>query len=210
MRALFPFLSLLLLAAFARADNAPLDAWLRRQISISSLETDFVQERKLPALKNPVSTPGKLSFAKPGRVRWQLGEPAETLAISDGSTLSLIDVAAKTARRTSVDSPQAARFSLLSGEAFQSPEQFHQAFEIVEHREVAGIHQYTLKSKDRRVRAQIPWIFIDVDPARNELRALEMELKDRSRIRTVFNNPRFNRKLDPALFQPDLTGYQVK
>lgn len=207
MRFFLPFLALI---ANALADNAPLDAWLKRQPSITTLDAEFTQERKLPALKNPTTTPGRLSFAKPGKVRWQLGNPFETLAISDGVTLTLIDAASKTARRIAVDSPQAVRFSLLSGKAFQSPADFYQAFEVVESRAVSGIHQYTVKAKDRRTRSQIPWIFLDIDPAKNELRVLEFELQDKSRLRTVFQKPKFNVKLDDSLFKPDLSGYSVK
>ncbi len=207
MRFLLPFL---VMSATAVADHAPLDAWLKHQATISTLEAEFTQERTLPALKNPTTAPGRLSFAKPDKVRWQLGEPFETLAVSDGGMLTLIDAAAKTARRTTVDSPQAVRFSLLSGKAFQSPADFNLAFDIVESRVVSGIHQYTLKAKDRRTRSAVPWIFLDIDPRKNELRALEFELQDKSRLRTVFHNPRFNLKLDDALFHPDLSGYIVK
>jgi outer membrane lipoprotein carrier protein len=187
-----------------------LETWLKRQSSITSLDASFTQERKLPALKEPTTTKGRLCFVKPDKVRWQLGDPFETLAVSDGETLTLIDAAAKTARRTGVDSPQAARFSLLSGKAFETVEKFYQTFEVIESRVTAGIHQYTVKAKDRGVRSQIPWIFLDIDPERNELRALEMELQDKSRLRTVFEKPRFNVKLDESLFRPDLTGYDVK
>lgn len=207
MRFLLPFLALI---ATALADNAPLDAWLKRQPSITSLDAEFTQERKLPALKNPTTTPGRLSFSKPGKVRWQLGNPFETLAVSDGVTLTLIDAASKTARRIAVDSPQAVRFSLLSGKAFQSPADFYQAFEVIESRAVSGIHQYTLKARDRRTRSQIPWIFLDIDPEKNELRALDFELQDKSRLRTVFLTPKFNVKLDDSIFKPDLSGYSVK
>ncbi len=209
MRLLILLAPLLALAS-ARADNAALDAWLKRQASISSLEAGFTQERKLPALKNPVTTQGRLSFAKPDKIRWQLGEPLETLAVSDGKTLILIEAASRTARKTDVSSPQAARFSLLSGQAFQTPESFHQAFEIVESRVTSGIDQYTLKPKDRRLRTQIPWVFLDIDPVKNELRAMELEFQDGSRLRTVFSNVRFNLKLDDALFTPDLSGYEMK
>jgi outer membrane lipoprotein carrier protein len=209
MRFITP-LFLLLANAVANPDNAPLETWLKRQSSITTLDAEFTQERKLPALKKPVSTPGRLSFSKPGKVRWQLGDPFETLAVSDGTTLTLLDAASKTARRIGVESPQAVRFSLLSGKSFQSAEIFYQNFEIIESRITSGIHQYTLKAKDRRTRAAIPWIFLDIDPGKNELRALEFELQDQSRLRTVFNNPRFNLKLDDSLFHPDLSGYLVK
>lgn len=209
MRAL-PFLVLPLLASSAFADEAALDAWLTRQTSLKSLDVGFTQERQLPALKEPTRTRGRVTFQKPDKVRWQLGEPMETLAVSDGATFTLLDAAKRTATRIPADSPQAARFSLIGGKAFESPAAFREAFEIVEHRVTSGIHQYTVRAKDRRLRSQMPWIFLDIDPAKKELRALEFELKDKSRVRTVFENPRFDAKLPDSFFQPDLDGYQIK
>lgn len=200
----------LLLLATAHAQNPALDAWLQRQSTITTLDSTFTQERKLPALKSPTLTEGRLSFSKPDKIRWQLGTPFETLAVSDGKTLTLLEAATHTARQTDADSPQAARFSLLTGKAFQSTETFYQTFEIIESHVISGIHQFTLKAKDRRLRSQIPWIFLDIDPQKSELRALEIELQDKSRVRTVFKNPRFNTALPDSLFQPDLTGYSVK
>jgi outer membrane lipoprotein carrier protein len=186
----------------AHADVAVLEAWLVRQRSIRSLEVAFVQERRLPALKHPVSTPGKLSFEKPNRIRWQLGEPVQTLAVSDGTTLTLVEDAGKSVRHVPADSPRAARFSTLTGNSFGNAEAFHEAFAVVESRVSLGIHQFTLQPKDRRTRAEVPWVFLDIDPVRTELRALEMELRDKSRIRTVFGEARFNLEFPAAHFQP--------
>lgn len=197
------------LVSFAHADEV-LDGWLDRQATVTSLDSTFTQQRKLPSLKEPVTTPGRISFAKPDKFRWQLGEPMQTLAVSDGQTLTLIEESEKSARRISSDSPHAARFSLLSGKAFESKDAFYQSFEIIESRVTSGIHQYTLKPKDRRMRANVPWVFIDVDPAKKELRVLELEMQDKSRVRTIFTNPKINTKLPDSLFTPDLTGYQVK
>ncbi len=205
-----PLFVLFALAASAFADDAVLNGWLERQATITSLDAGFTQERKLPSLKEPVSTPGRITFAKPDKIRWQLGEPMQTLAVSDGTTLTLIEESEKSARQVAADSPHAARFSLLSGKAFQSKESFYEAFEIIESRVTSGIHQYTLKPKDRRMRSQVPWIFIDIDPEKKELRVLELEMQDKSRVRTFFTNPKFNTKLPDALFKPDLTGYKVK
>lgn len=200
----------LLALPHACAAPAVLDAWLKRQASIRTLECNFTQERKLPALKEPVTTTGKLSFAKPGKVRWQLGNPPETIAISDGTTLTLLDVGKKIARQQPANSPQAARFSLLNGQGFESPEAFKAAFEVIHHQQAGKIHQFALKSRDRRLRAQVPWIYLDIDPATNDLRSLEIELQDRSRIRTIFHKPTYNPNLPPTLFQPDLTPYTLK
>ncbi len=198
------------LAAPCLADNMALDAWLKRQSGIESLQSTFTQERKLPALKKPVSTPGRLTFQRPGKLRWELGEPPATIVVSDGETITLIDVREKTARRVDADSPQAARHGMLAGEGFRSADNFHALFEVVEHRVVSGIHQYTLRAKDRRTRSRMPWLFLDIDPSSNLLRAMEMELKDKSRIRTVFHEPRLNPKLDASVFTADLDGYEVK
>ncbi|MES2475092.1 MAG: outer membrane lipoprotein carrier protein LolA [Verrucomicrobiota bacterium] len=198
------------LAATLHAGPPVLDAWLKRQESIISLDATFTQERKLPALKNPTITSGRLCFVKPDKVRWQLGDPFETLAVADGKTLTLIDASTQTARRTAVDSPQAARFSLLTGKSFGSPDAFYQSFEVIDSRVSSGIHQFTLKPKDRRIRSQVPWIFLDLDPEKIELRAMEMELQDKSRVKTIFHSPRFNGNIPDSLFQPDLSSYEVK
>jgi outer membrane lipoprotein carrier protein len=187
-------------AAPAQADSAVLEAWLARQAGIRSLDVAFIQERRLPALKQPVSTPGHLSLVKPGKLRWQLGEPVRTLAVSDGKTLMLSEDGGKSVRRMAADSPQAARYSMFSGDSFGSPEAFHQTFEVVESREAHGLHGFTLRPRDRRMRSEVTWVFIDVDSKTSELRAFELELRDRSRVRTIFRNPRVNIELPDSLF----------
>jgi outer membrane lipoprotein-sorting protein len=206
MRFLLPFLALV---SFAYADDI-IDGWLERQAAISSLDATFTQERKLPSLKESVTTQGRISFAKPDKFRWQLGVPTQTLAVSDGSTVTMIEEADKSAKQVPADSPQAARFSLLSGKAFQDKNGFYDAFEIIETRTTNGIYQVTMKPKERRFRSNVPWIFIDIDPEKKELRVMELELQDKSRVRTIFSNPKFNTKLPDSLFKPDLTGYQLK
>ena len=204
------FLLSLILCSVLHADPSVLNAWIKRQSSIQTLETRFTQERKLPSLKHPVSTPGRLAFSKPGLVRWQLGDPAATLVVANGKDVMLVDYGNQTLRNVRGDSPQAARYSMLSGNGFQSLEQFDAMFEITAHRVESGIHQYTLKPKERRMRSQVPWVFLDIDPTKLELRAMEMELKDKSRIRTVFHDPKINAKLSPTLFTVDPTGLKVK
>lgn len=204
------FLLLSALLAHAAPDTTVLDAWLKRQTSINTLEASFTQERKLPSLKQPVTTPGKLMMQRPDKLRWELGNPIETLAVSDGVTMTLLQASDKSARQVANDSPQAKQFSFLGGNALASPEAFREAFEITDARITSGIHQYTLQPKERRMKANVPWVFLDIDPSSNELRALELEMKDKSRIRTVFTNTKLNGKLPASAFQADLTGYQLK
>jgi len=210
MRRFILSLSLLLPAPVqAGADPAPLEAWVRRQAEIQSLEADFVQERRLPSLKRPVTTKGRLAFRQSGFFRWELGTPPTTIAAADGTTLVLADVRKKRARRIPLDSPEARRFTLLTGDSFRSLDAFRKAFELRESSVAGGAYQATLRPLDRRMRSKIPWVFLTIDPATRKLLALEIELSDGSRIRSLFTRTRINPKLPDSRFHLDLSGYKV-
>ena len=117
MRRLLVLLSLISLAA-AEPDLKPLEAWIRKQKDLKSLDAEFVQERKLPSLKKPIATPGRLRIQRPGKLLWELGQPVKTLAVSDGTTMTLLDVAKKRGKKVDAASADARQFTLLSDEAF--------------------------------------------------------------------------------------------
>ena len=209
MRALLILLSLASLAR-AELDLKPLEVWIGKQKTLQSLDANFVQERKLPSLKKPVATPGRMRMVRPGKLHWELGNPVKTLAVSDGRTMTLLDVAKKRGKRIDASSPEARQFTLLSEEAFRDLAGFQQAFELVESRMSGTIYQLTVRPKDKSLRKHVSWMFLDIDTRSQELRALDLELEDKSRIRTVFSNAKINAKVDPAIFTPDTTGYLMK
>ncbi|MCW1912487.1 outer membrane lipoprotein carrier protein LolA [Luteolibacter sp. GHJ8] len=208
MRALLVLFSLISIAR-AELDIKPLEAWIARQKDLKSLEADFVQERKLPSLKKPISTPGRLRMERPGKLLWELGQPVKTMAVSDGSTMTLVDVAKKRGKRIDADSSEARQFTMLSNQAFQDLAGFQDAFELVESRVTEGIYQLTVRPKDKQMRKHVSWMFLDIDMKSQELRALDLEMEDKSRIRTVFSKAKINPKIDPAVFTPDLSGYRM-
>lgn len=207
------FLALLLILAplHAEVDTGPLADWLNAQTKVKSLEADFNQERRLPALKNPVKTPGSLTMTREGKMRWELGEPAKTVAVSDGQNITLIDIAKKQANTMSADSPRARPFTMLSNEALRGGmDGFTQAFELVKAETVDGIYQLTTKPKDSKMRRNVKWVFFYIDPKKDELRAMAIELDDKSHVYTSFSNVRFNRKIPDSRFQYDLSGFDTK
>jgi outer membrane lipoprotein carrier protein len=207
-----PLLVLLSLVSLVRAepDLKPLETWLGRQKSLQSLDADFVQERKLPALKKPVTTTGRMRMERPGKLRWELGNPVKTLAVSDGSTMTLLDVAKKRGKKIAAGSPEARQFTLLSDEAFRDLAGFQAAFETVESRMSGPIYQLTVRPKDKALRKHVSWMFLDIDTRTHELRALDLEMDDKTRIRTVFSNAKINPKLEPGVFTVETEGYLMK
>jgi len=204
--------ALLVLAASAVAgpDPAPLETWIRRQTEIRSLEADFIQERRLPSLKQPVTSSGRLALLRPGFLRWELGDPPATVAVADGTSLVLAEIGEKRARKIPADAPEAKRFTMLAGEPFRDLAAFRAAFDLHESRADGDVYQATLRPTDRRLRANVPWVFLTIDQSNNHLRAFELELKDGSRIRSVFSRIRINTEIPAARFHFDLTGYRVR
>lgn len=203
----------LLLCSLAPAapDTGPLEAWLDRQPEIRTLEAEFVQERTLPALKKPVRSTGTLRMQRPSKLRWELGEPPKTIAVSDGDTMTLVDVEQQVAQRLPSDSRRARQFTLLTDKALTGGlDSFTKAFEPIESRVTNGIYQLTLRPRDRSMRNKAPWLFLDIDPRSNELRAIEVRLEDESRIRTIFTRTSFNQALPADTFRVDLSGYKVR
>ena len=77
---------------------------------------------------------------------------------------------------------------------------FQQTFELVESRMNGTIYQLTVRPKDKTMRKHVSWMFLDIDTKTQELRALDLEMDDKTRVRTVFSNAKINAKVDPAVF----------
>lgn len=89
-----------------------------RYEGIRDLRADFEQTNvsatfQGEALTSPVPRHGKVVFAKPGRMRWTYAPPEASVVVSDGKTLWIHDLDAKTVTRLAVTE------GYLSGAALQ-------------------------------------------------------------------------------------------
>lgn len=82
---------------------------LRATFAQTSVSATFEGE----ALMNPIPRRGRVVFAKPGRMRWTYEAPEASVVVSDGSTLWIHDIDAKTVTRLAVTE------GYLSGAALQ-------------------------------------------------------------------------------------------
>lgn len=78
-----------------------------RYEGIRDLRADFEQTNTSAtfegeALMKPEPRPGKVVFAKPGKMRWTYAAPEASVVVSDGKTLWIHDIDAKTVTRLAV------------------------------------------------------------------------------------------------------------
>jgi hypothetical protein len=55
--------------------------WLSNSRDFKSLELDFIQERQLKTLRQPLSRQGKLYITQSGQLRWQIDTPPTHLLL---------------------------------------------------------------------------------------------------------------------------------
>jgi outer membrane lipoprotein-sorting protein len=123
--------------------------------------------------------------------------------------MTLVQVDKKRGKRIDADGSEAKQFTMLSDDAFHDLAGFQTTFELVESKVTEGIYQLTVRPRDKTIRSHVPWMFLDIDLKTQELRAMELQLEDKSRIRTIFTKTKLNPALDPAIFTPDLTGFSL-
>src|SRR2546425_356688 len=70
--------------------NPGVSAWLLAQTNIQSWSADFTQTRTLKSLAQPLTAAGHVWFEAPNRFRWELGQPAQTIAVRATDSLMVI------------------------------------------------------------------------------------------------------------------------
>ena len=63
--------------------------WIAVQTNLQSWSADFTQTRSLKVLAQPLISTGKVWVA-PSRFRWELGQPAQTIALRQPDQLVII------------------------------------------------------------------------------------------------------------------------
>ncbi len=189
--------------------------WLRQSGQFKTLEIDFVQERQLRALRQPLSKQGKLWVARDGRLRWQIDEPPALLLVRAGQDAPLlwIDFKKQSWRQlrpeddASQGNAQAMQMLLQSQGADLAT--FEAAFTLRAARPVdsaEGRWRLELDLKDRRASLAVKDVFFEIEPRTGALHLMEFQLRDGSLLRTRVTRVVKNPALAAVLFQPELSG----
>jgi outer membrane lipoprotein-sorting protein len=207
LRQLFLVLGIFSALQNARADetNSVMDAWFAAQKNLHTWSADFVQTRTLKTLTRPLVAWGHVAFAMPDDFRWELGQPARTIALRQGDEMFVIYPRLKRAERYPLGAATPTEWrdtmSLLQAGFPRDRKEFDAQFQIVSLTETNGTWQMALQPNSLFARRMMPELCIGLATNDFSLTSTELVFVDGSRLRTDFTNAVLNPSLDEKLFE---------
>lgn len=212
------FVSTSLCGASSTADpRAIVVQWITAGAKVKSLEIDFVQERKLKALRMPLTKPGKIWFQRPESFRWQINEPPTLIAVRKSSgDLRVADAKEKTLRVWSATELAAEAANgkghgfAMAGAGFPaSIEAFEQMFEINSAKETPtpGVWDVRLDLRDKKAGIFVKEIIFTIQPDDGSLKKFDIFMRDGSIMTTRVLAAKKNRSIPASVFEVDTTGF---
>lgn len=204
---------LLLLASLpvqAEDTDAILRDWISKQAGIRTLRADFIQTRRLPALRIPLKKSGTVWFGDEGRFRWQVGDPVELLVLKSPNDFLVIEPKKSLARRLSASSAAARAMQDFPMPLAVSFEEFQRRFEVISLENNARTMDLRLRPKDPRLAEGMKSLRILFDPDTGSVSVFEMTFRDGSEISTEFTRLERNPRIPTELFQHDLRDFKME
>jgi len=194
-----------------------LAAWLQHRTNLLAWSADVRQTRTLRSVSRPLVTSGRVWFRPPNRFRWELGQPARTVAIREPARLVLLYPMLKRAEVYSLEEnsqgPWRSSLTLIEAGFPGSRKQLEDQFNIVNvETERPGEFLLGLEPKSDLARRWVTRVDVTVSRPTMELLATELHFADGSRLRNEFTGA--SSEEDPAdhLFRasipPDYTVTQ--
>jgi outer membrane lipoprotein-sorting protein len=185
--------------------NAVLESWFAAQAGVHSLSADFVQTRTLKTLVQPLTATGLLWFAPPNQFRWELGRPAQTIALRHGDDMFVIYPRLKRAEHYPMGAAAPRQWrdamSLLDAGFPRTREQFDAQFQVRSLAETNGRWLLALQPRRADARAVMPELTVILATNDFSLAGTELVFVDGSRMRNDFTNIVANAPVDEKIFQ---------
>lgn len=194
--------------ASAAGLNPEVASWLAAQTNIQSWSADFVQTRTLKSLTQPLSSTGHVWFEAPNRFRWELGHPAQTIAVREAEELLVIYPRLKRVEQFPLTGNQTGPWrdalALLEAGFPRSAADLESQYNIASQTVQGGTGRVVLQPKSASARRMIPQIEIEFDTKDASLRSTQLQFADGSTMRNDFKNPVLNPKVASDEFAPPI------
>jgi outer membrane lipoprotein-sorting protein len=185
--------------------NTVLDAWFAAQKNLHTWSADFVQTRALKTLTQPLVAKGHITFAVPNDFRWELGQPAQTIALRHGDEMFVIYPRLKRAERYPLGAGTPTEWrdtmSLLQAGFPRDRKEFDAQFQILSLMETNGTWEMSLQPKSTFARRMMPELRLGLATNDFSLASTELVFVDGSRMRNDFTNGVWNPVLDEKIFE---------
>jgi outer membrane lipoprotein-sorting protein len=195
------------LSADATSLNGLFDHWFAVQTNLQSWSADFTQTRSLKVLVQPRVATGKVWVA-PRQFRWELGQPAQTIALRQPNQLVIIYPRLKRAEKYALSrvppGPVKDALSLLDASLPRDRAAMEERFHLLSAAETNSTLQVTLEPKSASARKFITEITIAFRTSDFSIAVTEMKFADGSSLRNDFTNVVLNPPIDPAKFEVEL------
>jgi outer membrane lipoprotein carrier protein len=182
-----------------------LDRWFAAQSKMKTWSADLVQIRRLKALKEPLKTPGRVWFANPNRFRWELGTPAQTIAVREATSLMVVYPRLKRAEQYPLDDDSTGQWrdalTLLESGFPQSRAEMEKQFHIGSVELTGTVAVLSMEPRSANTKKLLKEVRIGFDTEDMMLHSTELLFADDSSLKNEFTNGRSNVELEPSLFE---------
>lgn len=202
----FAFLLLGVVDVAASDASASVTSWLNAQTNMQTWTADVLQTRNLKSLARPLSKEGRVWFAAPDRFRWEIGSPAETIAVRKPDEMLVVYPRLKRAERFPLDQQNAGPFkdtlALLDAGFPRSRADLDSRFNIASQSLSNEVCTLILQPKSPSARRMMPELRIAFGTNDWTLRSTELKFADGSTMHNAFRNPKLNPPVAENLFNP--------
>ena len=199
------------LCAMAADTNAFITQWLAAQSTLKTWTADFTQTRMLKTLKQPLKSQGRLVFAAPNNFRWQLGDPAQTVAIRNSNEMTVLYPKLKRAERYPLtgagNEPWRDALALMDAGFPGSATELESRFKLLSLRFTNDLAQVTLEPRSAMAKKFMSEVQLSLRTNDFSMTANQLQFSDGSILRNDFTNAVKNPSLPPEAFDANIPAF---
>lgn len=169
----------------------------------SSLRAAFVQVKEGPLLLEPEESHGTVTFAPPGRVRWEFRQPAMTVLVTDGTVTTWYRDLGE-AERLELGERGDRMVSMFGAGASLASLERHFDLQAAFPEDPEASYRLTLLPRSRRLARRVKTVEMTIDRQLFAPRSLRIESGDGSVTRLEFDHLEPDVELAPGTFTLDL------
>lgn len=175
---------------------------------VRTWSADCLQTRSLATLSQPLQSTGRVWVAVPDRFRWELGQPAQTIAIRQPDQLLLVYPRLRRAEKYSLTGSQPGPWrevlTLLESSFPNSRAEMESRFRLLTTSTTNSLVKLSFEPRSAASRRLMRQIRVTLRTNDFVLVATEMEFSDGSVLRNEFSNIEVNRDIPPERFEARL------